>query len=96
MAGKTLTTGFTSLFLKRHKKLVKKSSKMVDAPCKSCDVDEVSTFFDNLIGLMSQHQYKEELVFNYDETMIEYLKKKVRLVMSIVVMTVANAHIKQR
>ena len=45
--------------------------------------ESVKIFFDNLKGLFDKHQYSKELITNYDETMVQMLHQKKKVMVPI-------------
>jgi hypothetical protein len=52
----------------------------VDPEAKAgCNTDAMQIFFENLNDLNKRHEYHPSLIYNYDETMVEFLARKVKV-----------------
>ena len=63
---------FLNRFLERHQEISLKPMLQVDiAAFENCTVEVVNDYFAKLSDLLSQHNYQQKYVFNYDETTVE-------------------------
>ena len=76
-----LSPGYVASLLKRNSHIALKPCLMVDAiTTVGNNHQELSTFFETLAKYTVENKYDKRLVFNYDETMIDYSKRKVRVI----------------
>ena len=78
---KTLSRGFAISFLNRHPQLSFTKSREVSPEIQeNCNEDVMNQFFSNLKQLMDTHQYHQSMIFNFDETMVQFLSSSVKVI----------------
>ena len=78
--GVNFSRGFALAFLSRHPELKFSKPREISPEIQEhCNEREMQCFFSNLGGLIDKHKYIDALIFNFDETMVQFLSRCVKV-----------------